>query len=471
MSRCRAGLGPHRTLIGGSVDCVPLQHHDGGGPDPHTLAAAPYAGRIASPALSRQPEDSPMTTFQGGRPGLAAAVALCLLLAGCSGGAGGHSAPSTSPGVTSPPAASTGMATRQGAGRICGRAAKPPATWAHVIWIWMENHDYTSVVGNPRAPYENNALIGGCGLATNYHNITHPSLPNYLAATSGHPQVDSDSRRVPARPPRRACSTSSARPARPGAPTRSRCPPTAPRTTPAPMRPGTIRPSTTDRSPATAPDGTSRWARPPAGTSSATCAPATCPTSRSSPPTCATTPATAPTTPARQAATSPPSSSPPRPTPRPARTRCSTTTACSRRPSSCSACQPRSASLPTPPPPACEPPSTSDPQHWATNTGSRRSCDQLPPSHRDRAAPRHHRAVPRLQPGPLGAAARAARLAPGGRKPVRPGILLPGVPGRPARRHRPGAAVVLPRPVGPDPSRAAPLAAASTHPDARRAAR
>ncbi len=133
-----------------------------------------------------------MTTFQGGRPGLAAAVALCLLLAGCSGGAGGHSAPSTSPGVTSPPAASTGMATRQGAGRICGRAAKPPATWAHVIWIWMENHDYTSVVGNPRAPYENNALIGGCGLATNYHNITHPSLPNYLAATSGDPQVDSD---------------------------------------------------------------------------------------------------------------------------------------------------------------------------------------------------------------------------------------------------------------------------------------
>src|SRR5262249_16826677 len=34
------------------------------------------------------------------------------------------------------------------------------------------------------APYEN-ALANECGLATNYHNITHPSLPNYIAATSG----------------------------------------------------------------------------------------------------------------------------------------------------------------------------------------------------------------------------------------------------------------------------------------------
>ncbi|HEX5296474.1 MAG TPA: hypothetical protein VFW50_05765 [Streptosporangiaceae bacterium] len=26
-----------------------------------------------------------------------------------------------------------------------------------------------------------------CGSAANYHNITHPSLPNYIAATSGLP--------------------------------------------------------------------------------------------------------------------------------------------------------------------------------------------------------------------------------------------------------------------------------------------
>jgi phosphatidylinositol-3-phosphatase len=107
-------------------------------------------------------------------------VALCLLLASCSSSAGGESTP-PNPSVTPP----TGTAARPSGGPICGGVAKPPASWAHVIWIWMENHDYTQIVGNPRAPYENGTLTARCGLATNFHNITHPSLPNYLAATSG----------------------------------------------------------------------------------------------------------------------------------------------------------------------------------------------------------------------------------------------------------------------------------------------
>jgi len=28
----------------------------------------------------------------------------------------------------------------------------------------------------------NGTLTSGCGLALNYHNVTHPSLSNYLAA-------------------------------------------------------------------------------------------------------------------------------------------------------------------------------------------------------------------------------------------------------------------------------------------------
>jgi phospholipase C len=48
----------------------------------------------------------------------------------------------------------------------------------------MENHSYGEVIGSPEAPYIN-GLAGACGLATNYHNISHPSLPNYIAATSG----------------------------------------------------------------------------------------------------------------------------------------------------------------------------------------------------------------------------------------------------------------------------------------------
>lgn len=65
----------------------------------------------------------------------------------------------------------------------CGTLAAPPA-YSHVIWIWMENHSYGDIIGSSQAPYIN-SLAAECGLATNYHNISHPSLPNYIGATSG----------------------------------------------------------------------------------------------------------------------------------------------------------------------------------------------------------------------------------------------------------------------------------------------
>jgi hypothetical protein len=65
----------------------------------------------------------------------------------------------------------------------CGTLATAPA-YKHVIWIWMENHSYNTIIGSPSAPYIN-SLATKCGLATNYHNVTHPSLPNYVSATSG----------------------------------------------------------------------------------------------------------------------------------------------------------------------------------------------------------------------------------------------------------------------------------------------
>jgi hypothetical protein len=48
----------------------------------------------------------------------------------------------------------------------------------------MENHSFDAVIGSSAAPYIN-SLASECGLATNYHNVSHPSLPNYVAATSG----------------------------------------------------------------------------------------------------------------------------------------------------------------------------------------------------------------------------------------------------------------------------------------------
>ena len=56
---------------------------------------------------------------------------------------------------------------------------------APVVVIVMENHNYGEIVGNGDAHYLNNRFIPAGRLFTNYHAIEHPSLPNYLAMTSG----------------------------------------------------------------------------------------------------------------------------------------------------------------------------------------------------------------------------------------------------------------------------------------------
>jgi hypothetical protein len=61
----------------------------------------------------------------------------------------------------------------------------------------MENEEASSVIGNGRAPYINRLARRG-GLATRSYGIRHPSLPNYLALTSGSTQgVTSDCTRCP----------------------------------------------------------------------------------------------------------------------------------------------------------------------------------------------------------------------------------------------------------------------------------
>jgi phosphatidylinositol-3-phosphatase len=89
----------------------------------------------------------------------------------------------------------------------CGTLTTAP-TYKHVIWIWMENHSYSDIIGSSQAPYIN-SVAGECGLATNYHNLSHPSLPNYIGATSGLGSMslktfDSDCS------PSKKCSTSAA---------------------------------------------------------------------------------------------------------------------------------------------------------------------------------------------------------------------------------------------------------------------
>ncbi len=55
---------------------------------------------------------------------------------------------------------------------------------SRVAVIVMENKEYGQVIGSPAAPYLN-SLARRYGLATRFFAVTHPSLPNYLALTTG----------------------------------------------------------------------------------------------------------------------------------------------------------------------------------------------------------------------------------------------------------------------------------------------
>src|SRR5437870_2456812 len=57
-------------------------------------------------------------------------------------------------------------------------------SFQHIFVIMMENTGYNSLIGNSNAPWINKAATT-YGLATNYFGVTHPSQPNYIAATSG----------------------------------------------------------------------------------------------------------------------------------------------------------------------------------------------------------------------------------------------------------------------------------------------
>lgn len=62
-----------------------------------------------------------------------------------------------------------------------------PGSIKTVFLIVMENHDWSSIQGNPSAPYINKTLLPQASYALNYHNPpgNHPSLPNYLWLESG----------------------------------------------------------------------------------------------------------------------------------------------------------------------------------------------------------------------------------------------------------------------------------------------
>jgi phospholipase C len=95
-------------------------------------------------------------------PALAACALLAVALAaiGCAGASAGHPL------------------------RVGTISQLPRSRASHVVVIVMENAEYDEVIGSASSPYVN-SLARRYGLATRSFAITHPSLPNYLALTSG----------------------------------------------------------------------------------------------------------------------------------------------------------------------------------------------------------------------------------------------------------------------------------------------
>ncbi len=59
------------------------------------------------------------------------------------------------------------------------------SSFSHIFYIMMENHGTNQIFTNTAdAPYINQ-LANTYAISTNYYGVTHPSLPNYLAAISG----------------------------------------------------------------------------------------------------------------------------------------------------------------------------------------------------------------------------------------------------------------------------------------------
>lgn len=73
------------------------------------------------------------------------------------------------------------LALAAGAGPRSATAVRP---LRHVFVIMLENHSDDSVVGDPHAPFIT-GLARRYGHAVRYYGVTHTSLPNYIALTSG----------------------------------------------------------------------------------------------------------------------------------------------------------------------------------------------------------------------------------------------------------------------------------------------
>jgi acid phosphatase len=118
-----------------------------------------------------------------------------LLVGACSPAAtttlGAAHAPGSGPAAHAPGPAAPAPApslTPQGGRRAPGSRLPRPD---HTLVVVMENHGYPNVIGNRNAPWLNSLPAA---VMTNWHGVTHPSQPNYLAMFAGSTHGVTDNR-------------------------------------------------------------------------------------------------------------------------------------------------------------------------------------------------------------------------------------------------------------------------------------
>ncbi len=116
------------------------------------------------------------------RPAVTALLGvLAIAASACAGG--GHSTPDTA----------TQAAPSQPASAPSPPTTAAPSRSPHLVVVYMENHGFSDIVGNPCCPFETRLAHEGT-LFTQFYGVAYPSKPNYLAfgggATFG--QVGSD---------------------------------------------------------------------------------------------------------------------------------------------------------------------------------------------------------------------------------------------------------------------------------------
>ena len=163
----------------GAAHGVPLWQYDGG--EVGSLAAS-------VPTAPRRPQRPAWPR----RPIAAALLTACVAFgAGCAGARApapsARPAPAgASPSSSAAPAPAASASTS--APTPVARSASGVPAFSHVFIIVLENLDYGAAIALPYV----STLAAHYAVAAAYDSVAHPSLPNYLALTSGETWVDSD---------------------------------------------------------------------------------------------------------------------------------------------------------------------------------------------------------------------------------------------------------------------------------------